>query len=83
MSASEFIGAIVAYGGILVSAIASGVTGAWLVWTRAPPVGGEWWPYIRGAAAIIGGVVGLKVGALVATVILGTVVGMVGLAVSQ
>lgn len=39
--------------------------GAYLAWTHAPPVGGEWWPYIRVGAVIVAAVIGAKVGALV------------------
>lgn len=39
---------------------------ALVAWFVAPPVGGEWWPYVRVAAALIAGSVGAGVGQLAA-----------------
>lgn len=49
---------------VLGSAVLTGIgTGVW-VWHNAPPVGGEWWFYLRAAFTIVGAFVGIKVGAL-------------------
>lgn len=54
-----FLASLAGYiGGFIVFAVA--------VWFVAPPVGGEFWPYIRAVAALVGGSVGAGVGQLVA-----------------
>lgn len=61
------------------SIVIGGVVAMWLVWVYAPPVGGEWWPYIRVAATLIGGVVGAKIAAILATLLAFVVVGLLAL----
>lgn len=46
--------------------LAGVVAGAAIAWAYAPPVGGEFWPYIRVGAALIGAAIGSKVGVLAA-----------------
>lgn len=37
------------------------VVGGYLAWSFAPPVGGEWWPYIRVTVSIISGLLVARV----------------------
>jgi hypothetical protein len=39
---------------------------AYVVWSTAPPVGGEYFPYIRLAAAIVTAIVAVYIGAFIA-----------------
>lgn len=55
-------------------AFVTGIGAGFWVWQNAPPVGGEWWFYIRSVATIVSVFVGVKIGALIGwlvTVILG------------
>lgn len=52
--------------GLTILGLALGGVGAGgYVWMNAPPVGGAFWPYIRVFAAVLAGLVGLKIGALI------------------
>ena len=54
-----FLASIAGYiGGFVVFAV--------VAWFIAPPVGGEFWPYIRVGAALVAGTIGAGVGQLVA-----------------
>lgn len=55
---------------VFVMMLAGAAVGGYLVWTHAPPVGGDWWFYVRLIASVIGALIGAKVG-YVAGVILG------------
>jgi len=44
------------------------VAGA-LAWSWAPPVAGDWFPYIRAGVALVVGLVGLKVGLALGAVV--------------
>lgn len=54
---------------VVVLAVIGTVAGAYLAWTRAPPVGGGWWPYVRVAATLVGAIVGAKIGVLVGALV--------------
>lgn len=56
---------------------ASGLAAAYLAWAHAPAVGGAWWPYIRVVVAILAAAVGVKVGAIVAYIVIA--LGLLGL----
>lgn len=76
-----------AFGGIafamvfgLVFGIIGTVVAGLFAWHNAPPVGGEWWFYIRVALTIIAAYIGGKIAAVVgyiAGAILGAIVGFV------
>lgn len=61
---SSFTSVVTVQISALVGAVALALVGAWLTWHNAPPVGGEWWPYVHVAATIVGGIIGAKIGAL-------------------
>lgn len=54
-----------AYYGAIILAILSGIVSAMVVWSIAPEVGGELWPYIR---VVLSSVVGAVVGKIVAVI---------------
>lgn len=56
---------------MILFALAGLAGGALIAWNHAPVVGGEWWPYIRAGAAILGAVIGAKIAAII-----GYIVGM-------
>lgn len=66
---------------IILSVILSVVTlalGALFVWNNAPPVGGEYWFYIRIAVTIVGAVIAAKVGAIIGYIVGGIAGGVIG-----
>ena len=66
----------------VLSAIGGAIASAWWVWSYAPQVGGEFWPYIRAVAAIVAFVIGAKVAALIAMALLFLAVGAFGVLVT-
>lgn len=50
-------------------AVVAALVAAIVAWTHAPPVGGEWWPYIRALIALVSAVIGFKTGAVIAYVV--------------
>lgn len=63
---------------VVPSYIGGGLIGGYLAWVHAPPVGGEYWPYIRALAAIVGAAVGAHVATLALLVLVAVVVGILG-----
>ena len=69
-SAASGVAAVIALQFVVIGGALIGFVGAaYLTWTYAPAVGGEWWPYIRALAALIGGAIGAKVIGIVAYVV--------------
>ena len=74
-----------AFGGIALATIfgitfgLSGLVGVgYYTWFNAPPVGGEWWFYIRIGITIIAGIIGAKVLAVIGQIIGLLVGGVIG-----
>jgi hypothetical protein len=55
--------------GMIMGLLLGAIGGAISVWVYAPPVGGEWFFYIRVVAALIGAFVGANVGAIALAVV--------------
>jgi len=64
----------------VIAAVSGLAVGAWFVWTNAPVVGGEFWPYIRVVGSIIGAIIGAKVFALIAYLAFSLIMGVIALA---
>lgn len=50
------------------------VVGAAIAWVVAPPVGGEWWPYIHVGIALVGAYVALQLLGVVAVLLANVVI---------
>ncbi|ELY27062.1 hypothetical protein C500_14530 [Natrialba magadii ATCC 43099] len=50
---------------IAIILVAAAAVPAWIVWSTAPPVGGEFYPYIRLATTMITAIVGAFIGAFI------------------
>ena len=70
---AEAIGLLVS----LLSAVVVGILAALATWMYAPPVGGEFWPYIRVGAALVAGIIGAKLGIVLAALLTFALLGLV------
>lgn len=54
--------------GMLVGIVFGGLSAGILTWMYAPPVGGEFWPYIRVGATLVAMAVGAKLGIILVAI---------------
>ena len=59
------VATVAVFGIAALTAVAVAVASGWWVYLNAPPVGGEWWPYIRATVTIVAAVIGMKIGWIV------------------